>query len=488
MATEDEVLSPERPGIIGRIRQLFDRREKELELDKDTLAGIAVAATQMDRLAQAFQEPGPEVEAVYRDMRAMDKSLVEVQRALDILAEDSMAGSPEQRVPFRVMWENPSSRLEELVENLLVRLNFRQLLPKIAREMLLMGNDFHQLGINPEFQIVNFMYLPPESINIQTDQHQRLLPGGESQEKPAGWAYIQKLQGSFKAGYYPWEMVHAKRIVSGGSLYGTPLYHAARWPWRKLVAMEDALVLNWLTRAFARLLFVLDVSGKSDKEAQSFITGFKDSLEVARVGRARFGDMGLAMIKDIFIGKGYHELMGGVHPGLADVKVLDTSGSVFTDTQALEYFRGKILMSGSVPRAYLGLEENINAKATLSMEDRQYARTLLTVQTCVGNAISFAITVQMILNDIPPYENPFNLMWFNPSRADVVDDSTAQLNYARATDLWQRLGVLDAEYAATHYVNMSPSQWMKVMERMQAQAEDVEKIDDSEITNDTDQV
>lgn len=480
MAADNEVLNPARGGIINRIRQWFQGRDKEVQADKDTLAGIAAAAGTLDNLADAFSKPSPTLEAVYLDMRTMDDSMVEVERSLDILSEDSMAPVPEQRIPFRIVFDKPSPKLDELAEGLLARLGWQSFLVEIAREVLVMGNEFRQIGINPNFEVVDLMYLAPETMRVQTDAHRQLLRDGGKDDDPEGWAYVQYVQGNFTAGYYPWEIVHSKRAVKGGSLYGTPLFHAARWPWRKLVAMEDALVLNWLTRAFARLLFQLDVTGKSDREAQAFIDDFRSSLEVSRVGRARYGDMGMALVRDIYLGKGYHELMGGVHQGLADVKVLDTSGSVFTDTQALEHFRSKILMASGVPRAYLGLEEMINAKATLAMEDRQYARTLQSIQRVVGNSVAFALTLQMILHDIPPYENLFSVIWYNPSRADQVDDSMAQQRYAQAAETLKNLGVVDAEYIASRYVGMSPRQWADVMARVQSQADMLPKGDDEE--------
>ncbi len=472
MVADNEVLTI-RQRIINALSKLFERPEVEVPAET-SLAGFAASADFLDDLTNAFKKPSPELEAVFTDMRDMDDSLDEVATALDNLSEDAMAPDPNQPLPFRVVTETTDSAFEEMVGLLWQRVNIGELLIPLAREALLMGNEYRQLGIDSEMQIVELMYLAPETVRVQTDQFGRLLSGRDASPKDKeGWAYIQTINESFKAGYFPWEIMHSKWSVRGGSLYGTPLFRTARWPWRKLVAMEDALVLNWLTRAFARLLFVLDVTGKSDKEATDYIRQFKSELQTARVGAGKTSQSAISMVRDIYIGSGYHTIMGQAQQGLADVKVLDTAGSAFADVSPVEYYRGKILMAGRVPRAYLGLEENINAKATLTAEDRKYAKTLQTVQIMVGNALSSLVQVQMVLNDMLPSEHPFFISWYNPSRADVVDISMAQSQFSQAAERFMALGVVDAEFVATKQLGMSQREWMQMVQR---QAE--EKSDD----------
>jgi hypothetical protein len=237
--------------------------------------------------------------------------------------------------------------------------------------------------------------------------------------------------------------------------------------------MEDALVLNWLTRAFARLLFRLDVTGKSDKEARAFIKQFQNDLQTARVGAGRSSQSSLAVIRDIFIGQGYHEMAGGVHQGLTEVDVLDTSGSVFSDVAPIEYYRGKILMAGRVPRAYLGLEADINAKATLVVEDRKFAKTLQAVQQVVGWSLLHIVYLECMLQGLDTSENPAAVLWNNPSRADAVDHSLALSQFARADEIYLNMGVVDQQYIATRHIGMTVAEWERIAAQVQAEASQV---------------
>lgn len=465
----ENALLKARNRILGLLKRKTEPEEKEAR--EDSLSGIAVAAALLDNLEQAFKRPSSELEDIYDDMREMDDSVDEVSVGLDHLSEDSMLPDPNLPTPFRVVFEQEDSRAEELVGNLFARLLPAINLVELAREALLMGNDFRQIGVSAEPNVVGLMYLPTETMRVQTDEQARLLPGGEDPEQAEGWPYIQVINEAFRAGFYPWEVTHTKWGTRGGSLYGHPLYSTSRWAWRKLVAMEDALVLNWLTRAFARLLFVIDVTGKSDVEADKYIRRFQQNLRTMHVGADKTSQSQLSLIRDIFLGVGYHELGGSVHEGLTDVKVLDTSGTAFANIDPVEYYRGKIIMSGRVPRAYLGLEEDINAKATLAMEDRKYAKTLATIQSVIGRTLMKVIDLEMILSDMVPMEHRYAVLWYNPSRADVVDQSLAQAQFADADERFLKMGVVDLEYVATKHIGMSPAEWSRVAARVQSQAQ-----------------
>lgn len=467
----DNALLRFRERIVAAASKLFSRPEvAAVPVPETSLAGFAASADFLDDLSNAFKRPSPELEAIYVDMREMDDSLDEVTTSLDTLAEDAMSPDPNQPLPFRIVFETQDSSLDELVAALWQRLDVQRLLIPIAREALLMGNEFRQIGVDTELLVTELMYLAPETIRIQTDQFGRLLTGEKAKsDDPEGWAYIQTINESFRAGYYPWEITHTKWSVRGGSFYGTPLFKTARWPWRKLVAMEDALVLNWLTRAFARLLFILDVTGKSDVEASNYIRKFKQELNTARIGAGKATQSAISMVRDIYLGVGYHSLMGQSEKGLTDVRVLDSSSTAFTQISPVEYYRSKILMAGRVPRAYLGLEENINAKATLVAEDRKYAKTLQTIQMAVGQSLGSIVRVQMILQNVVPAEHPFHVVWYNPSRADVVDISLAQSQFASAAERFIQMGVIDNEYIALHMLGMSQREYMQLIQRQAQQ-------------------
>ena len=229
--------------------------------------------------------------------------------------------------------------------------------------------------------------------------------------------------------------------------------------------MEEALVVNWITRAFARLLFILDVTNKAPKEAQQAIDAFKASLQVRRLAKDVEGIDHLSVVKDIYMGRSYHEIAGRAQESLTDVKVLDTSSSAYVNVTPIEYYRSKVLMALRTPKAYLGLEEDINAKATLTQEDRRYSKFLMRIQSVLSEGIARTIDLQLAVLGFEPHSVPYVIQWPIPAWTDIAEDAQALSDYAQADAQYAKLGVVDKKYIATKHLRMTDTEWEAVRGR-----------------------
>ena len=417
------------------------------EADETTVSGLSDQV--LEGLIQPFFQLSTKRADVYRDVEEMDETVDEVATALDMLADNAISG---EGSTFSIAYiKQPSGTVQEAIEGVLERTQWREKGYEIARDFLKYGDEFRQVVWDRNNNIVRLMHMPPASMKRNEDQIGLLKRGKEQGE----WAFEQykPRTNQFIAGFYPWEMCHLRWNKTGGSAYGRSLLHTARTSWRKLQAMEEALVINWITRAFARLLFTLDVTGKSPKEAQKAIHDFKRSLQTRRIAKDVEGVEQLSVVKDIFIGSSYQEIGGRAHPGLTNAKVLDTSSTGYMQLQPIEYYRSKILMDLRTPKAYLGLEEDINAKATLVQEDRRYARFLRRIQDVLSYGIEFTIDLQLAAYGIERPE--YLVFWPTPSWSDVLEDSEAMLNYARAAEVFLAQGVIDPPYISRKWLRMS---------------------------------
>jgi hypothetical protein len=233
--------------------------------------------------------------------------------------------------------------------------------------------------------------------------------------------------------------------------------------------MEEALVINWLTRAFARLVFTIDVTGLSSKEAEGKIRAFKKQLTTMSMESGTTEAEKLSIATDIYIGASYHEVGGKLEKGLSGVDVLDTASTGFQDLSPVEYYRNKIIMGTRVPKAYFGIEEDVNAKATLTREDIRFAGFLRTVQSLGSRAIVEPIRLSLALQGIDPKEVDLIIWWPNPSAQDPVEHAQAYYYNARADEIYMSLGVLDRQYAAERHVEMSSAEWSTVRRRVDAE-------------------
>jgi hypothetical protein len=435
---------------------------------KSTQAGTALADVLDATLFQAFfKGPSAERLQVYKDMEEMLDTVDEVESGLFILGTNATAPARSGEAPFKIEWdeEDVPDVVKEIAETVIERCKFAEKVYPIIRETLLYGDSFLQLVVTNDLIVSRVMYMPPQTM-VRNEQLNGLLMEGNTEKE---WAFEQYLDNEFVAGFYPWQIVHLRWNRTGSKIYGRPLLYSARPAWYKLRAMEQALVINWVTRAFARLLFIVDVTGLSSGEAQAKIREFKRSLSMTRIDSGTAEKDSLSVAKDIFLGKSYQDFGGEHLSGLTDVKTLDTSSSAFEQLDPIEYYRNKIVMATRVPKAYFGIEEDVNAKATLTREDIRFTNTLRYCQGLGSEAIRAAINLSLLLQGFNPSNYKYKVWWNDPSAADPVEKANAYADTAKGDAVYLQEGVIDRQYIAERHIGMSSSEWAQIKVRADAE-------------------
>ncbi len=465
------------PSRLGRLRRRIARLLAGNDWPKASSTTVGgIGAELFSTLAAPFMGTSTKRIEVYRDMEEMDDTVDEVSTSLDILADNAVSAVGGSQKSFWIAYYDSdavSRDIRLLIEDTLQRTRWYEKAYGIARDTLKYGDTFLQYVISNDGRVLRLMWMPPATMDRQEDAQGRLYPNGE--------AFVQ-VHPSTRiplAAFYPWQIEHLRWNHTGSNMYGRALGFTARTSWRKLQAMEEALVINWLTRAFARLLFILDVTDMTEKEAVAHIRNFKNRLLTQKVAKGVEGVEKLSVVKDIFIGRAYHEIGGRAQQGLADVKILDTSNSGFTNLEAINYYRGKVVMSMRVPKAYLGLEKDINAKATLEQQDRRFARTVQAVQKLLSEAIRHTINLQLALSGIRKDSVPYLVMWPPTAIGDAVASAQSLRLNAVADKELVALGVIDAEYIATHHLNMPQVEWEALKARLVVVKETGNAMDNS---------
>ncbi len=418
---------------------------------------------------RAFMRVDTERVDVYTDLETMDDTVDEVATSLDILSDNAVNAETGTHKSFHIVYPDESKAspvVQQAIESMITRTRLEEKIYGITRDLLKYGDNFQQVVVDKNFSIVRLMYMPPKSMNRNEDD-QGALPselGAFTQTRPRTQQVI--------ASFYPWQIIHMRWNRSGGQLYGRSIGKTARTSWRKMQAMEEALVINWLTRAFARLLFTIDVTGKTPTQAKLAVAAFRRDLEKRKIAEGVEGIEQLSVVKDIFLGQGFHTIAGKAVQGLTNVQVLDTSSSGFSNLGPVEYYRNKVVMSLRVPPAYLGLEENINAKATLVQQDRRFARTIRRIQTTISlELIVPAIDLQLLLMGLDPTAISYLVTWPAVAISDVVQGSMALRNTAMADKIYKEMGIYDDEYIAVNHLHMTPMQFKEVSRRIRAEVQ-----------------
>ena len=424
----------------------------------DTSA-TGVGPEAFETVYDARTELAHERTTIYREMREIDLLMPEGARALDILADNAVNAPEGQFRSFKLRFDDGprvTKATQAIINAMVERTLLQEKVYPFARSALKYGDCFVQVVVDRQQRIVRLWDMPPESM-VRNEDAVGLLKRGNKQGE---WAFEQYEPDTsrFVAGFYPWQIQHLRWNRTGESKYGRPALLAARYPFRKLQAMEEALVINWLTRAFARLLFKLDVTGKSEVEARQYIQAFAKSFQSRSTSADAKGIERLTVAKDIIIGTNYLQTGDGKwQEALNDVGVLDTSNTGFWNIAPLEYWRDKFLSATGVPRAHLGFEKEINSKSTLQWEDARFARTVRRVQMVMSEFINHVIAMELILHDIDPRSVTCTIEWPSPSTTDETDFATNAVNLAKAAEILAVQGIFDRDWIRQTLFKVSPS-------------------------------
>jgi hypothetical protein len=451
---------PERPGYIKRLvrnitKRLKDRGYFPAADERDSTAGttdenLSPALSRYQELTLSSQR-----QDIYRDMDEIDDTMPEGSRALDVLADNAVNAEGGGLYSFIITVEGSKS-YQRLLDDMVTRTRLREKIYAIARDAAKYGDNFQQIVISDRMRIERLMYMPADSMRRFEDSRGLLRPGNK--EDDCAFGQYEPGTGTFIAGFYPWQIEHLRWNRSGSTKYGRAQLLSARYAWKKLQAMQEALVINWLTRAFVRLLFELDVTGKKPQESQQYLREFMRQLERRTVASGAGDDKPLSVAKDIALGNSYINLNGKWQPALNKVSVLDTSNSGFWNITAIEYWRNKFISATGVPKAHLGLEQDISARATLQWQDERFCRTVRRIQSMLSEFLSHLVSLELVLQGIDPQKVQYKIEWAPPSTMDQLEKAQALQAIATAAGPLLQLGVVDQDWLRINALRMTPTQ------------------------------
>ena len=334
----------------------------------------------------------------YKEYDRMDRECPEISSALDIYADNATKGDSDSDEVLVIVTED--ELVKDIFNEVKKRVKLDQIIWPIARDLAKYGEKFEEVVVYSDLEVHRLKHLPNRSMFVNLDEYGR--PGG----KP----YVQIDPDTQKviAQFEEWQVLHFKLGRSRATAYGVDgsVLHAVRKTYKQLSMMEDALVLARLTRSQQRYAHLVDVEGLEPGEpTMEYLRMVKNELKKRRTIDPRTGEMDLSynplsMEEDIFI---------GTKPGSpADVKVLEGSSNLGVIAD-IEYLHNKLFSGIKVPKAYLGFERDINAKATLTEQGVQFARTVRRIQMALLTEFRKFVDFVLTTRGIDPTEVEYTL-------------------------------------------------------------------------------
>ena len=338
--------------------------------------------------------------ARYSDFSEMEYT-PEISSALDIYAEETVAADEKGNV-LHVFSENPA--IQKLLTELFYdTINVEFNLTSWVRNLCKYGDFFLFNDVLPESGVINAYPIPVNEIEREE---------GFDPEDPAAVRYRWVTQGNQVL--ENWQVSHMRVLGNDAFLpYGSSVLEAARRIWRQLILVEDAMLVYRVVRSPERRVFYVDVGNVPPEEIPNYMEQVQSTLKKAQVIDKSTGRVDLRY-NPLSVDEDYYLPVSGSESGTK----IDTlaGGANATAIEDVEYIQKKLFAALKIPKAYLGYDEGLGAKATLSQEDIRFSRTIARIQRTVIAELNKMAIIHLFCNGFEGEDLlDFSLKLSNPS-------------------------------------------------------------------------
>lgn len=307
-----------------------------------------------------------------------------VASVLDLYAEETT--QPDYDKQRRVWIESNNKKMVTQGDICLTNLQIEDRVTGIARRLAKYGDEFRRHIYEAGKGVLGWRVTQPGDVQRIEDRYARLVGF-----KEAGKMFRQKSRDTS----WPWDYTHFRLMGKDkDDLYGTSMLEAMFRPWRQLALTEDAMLMYRLRRAPDRNAIFVNVGSMDPTEAAHWLNVYRKKFRkhefvdpASSQYRKQYNP--LTPLEDVFL---------AVRNG-DEVRVEPLSGAGNVgEVYDLEYFRDAFFGAARVPKAYLGFEGEINAKATLIMQDVRFARGCKRLRSGVIQGVRNTLDIHYVLS------------------------------------------------------------------------------------------
>ena len=394
-------------GLFRRLTQLFrsgpvvKRRVKNFEPNKVSSAFELFQKTQSHVYSSAMSAYGAyDRMARYSDFSEMEYT-PEIGSALDIYAEESVSPDEKGR-SIHIFSENPT--IQKLLDDLFLdTLNVEFNLTSWVRNLCKYGDFFLFNDVSPEYGIINAYPLPVSEVEREE---------GFDPTDPMSVRFRWVTQGNQVL--ENWQVSHMRLLGNDAFIpYGSSVLEAARRIWRQLILVEDAMLVYRVVRSPERRVFKIDVGNVPPEDIPTYMEQVQNSLKKSQVVDKDTGRVDLRY-NPLSVDEDYFLPVRGSESGTS-IETL-AGGTNATAIEDVEYIQSKLFAALKVPKAYLGYDEGLGAKATLSQEDIRFSRTIARIQKTIVSELNKIAIIHLFCHGFEGEDLlDFSLKLSNPS-------------------------------------------------------------------------
>jgi len=400
--------------------------------------------------------------ARYSDFSEMEYT-PEIASALDIYSEESVAAD-ESGKTLHIYSENPKIK-EILTELFYDTLNVEFNMSSWVRNLVKYGDHFLFNDVHPKYGVINAYPLPISEIEREE---------GFDPKDPMAVRFRWVTQGNKVL--ENWQISHMRLLGNDAFLpYGSSVLEPARRIWRQMILLEDAMLVHRVVRAPGRRVFYIDVGNVPPEDVANYMEQAQTSLKRSSIvdkqtGRVDLRYNPLSIDEDYFV---------PVRGGDTGTKIETLGGETIQgETSDVEYIQKKLFAALKIPKAYLGYDEGLGAKATLSQEDIRFSRTIARIQRTVLAEMNKIAIVHLYCNGFSDEDLlDFKLMLSNPST--IAQQQKLQLvneRFDAASKALSTAGLVDRSWVQKNILRLSDDDLKSIKKGLKS-----DKLSDLEI-------
>jgi len=350
--------------------------------------------------------------------------------AIDIYSDDASQIDPGENKTIWVSSDDEFIR-KELDVLLHKTLNIEEFVWSDLRGLCKYGNHYKEMVVKKNQGVIGLNPIPSPTM--------RRIEVGMGAESTTGFIYdptatfrtttadfISKMQARLQDGgqnyqdiyqnptmdlvFEDWEILHFRlRGKNQYSQYGHGIFEPARWIYKRMVLLEDSLVLYRLQRAPSRYAFYIDVTNVPPQETNGYLNKIKQAVKKQKyVNNSNKRDQKFDVLS------GSDDFFLPVRDGKESTRVESLAGPVYDAIEDVKFFENKLFAALKVPKPFLTYEES-TAKTNLSAEDTRFARTIMRIQREYKNGIKKLCRVHLASKGIDPSRINFEVHMTIPS-------------------------------------------------------------------------
>ncbi len=386
--------------------------------------------------------------ARYSDFSEMEYT-PEIGSALDIYAEEAVAADENGNV---LHIHSDNTKIKQLLDDLFFdTLNVDFNLTSWIRNLCKYGDHFLFNDVSPEYGVINAYPMPISEVEREE---------GFDPNDPLAVRFRWVTQGNQVL--ENWQVSHMRLLGNDAFIpYGSSILEPARRIWRQLILLEDAMLVYRIVRAPERRVFKIDVGNVPPEEIPAYMERAQSTLKRASITDQSSGRVDLRY-NPLSVDEDYFIPVRGSESG-TDITTL-AGGTVAGETNDVEYIQKKLFAALKIPKAYLGYDEGLGAKATLSQEDIRFSRTIARVQRTILAELNKIAIIHLYCHGFSDNDLlDFKLKLSNPST--IAQQQKLELFRSRfeaAGTALQTPGLVDKTWVQKNIIRLTEDEISKI--------------------------